>query len=281
MVFGRLGWRVIEWMGALIGALAGSVLRIRRRHVVESLRSAGVAEPERVASAMYRSLGVGLCELLGSGLFSSRELGDRVRVDGRALLGSGLGAVVATAHTGNWDLVACEAARTVPLTVVTKRLSIGWLDRLWQGIRLRRGVRLARAGSAFATARDALRLGGAVAMLIDQAPERTRGAIRMRFFGRMAWVDLAPALLAMRLRRPLIAAFPLRGADGTYTLHVAGRLEPPRSASRAWAGEAMTVVTGWLEDFVRRHPEQWLWMHRRWKGVEGDGRGSRGDHAAL
>jgi KDO2-lipid IV(A) lauroyltransferase len=175
--------------------------------------------------------------------------------------------VAATAHTANWDLVACEVARRLPLTVLTKRLSVGWLDRLWQRTRARRGIRLAEQGAALKAARRALRRGEVVAMMVDQAPERHRAVTSCPFLGQQAYVDLAPALMALRFRRPLVAAFPVRLAEGSYALHLAGVLRPPQRASRPWAEQAMAQVTRWLDEFVRDHPEQWLWMHRRWKGL--------------
>jgi KDO2-lipid IV(A) lauroyltransferase len=85
------------------------------------------------------------------------------------------------------------------------------------------------------------------------------------FLGEAAEIDLAPALIAMRARAPLAAVFARRLPDGTHVAELAGVIEPPEHPSRAWAEQAMTTVTEWLETFVRRHPEQWLWMHRRWK----------------
>ena len=105
-------------------------------------------------------------------------------------------------------------------------------------------------------------------MLVDQAPERARAVMACPFLGRTAYVDLSPALLAQRFRCPLVAVFPLRLRDGTYTLESAGTLYPPGRPSHSWAEDAMRQVTAWLEQFVRTHPEQWLWLHRRWKGIE-------------
>jgi KDO2-lipid IV(A) lauroyltransferase len=198
-----------------------------------------------------------------------------------ALRADGRGAVLATAHTGNWDLAACAVAAHAPLTVVTKRLSIGFLDRLWQGARRARGVRLVQAGGAARAIAAALRRGDLVAMLIDQAPEqhravigvpfaqpprRNRAVIRVPFLGAPALVDLSPALAALRARVPLVAAFPVRDADGRHSVEIATVIPPPARPNRRWAEEAMLEVTQKLEAHVRRHPEQWLWMHRRWKG---------------
>lgn len=267
----RFVWQLAAPLGAAIGWLAGSVLGIRRRHVVQSLGAAGIDEPGRVASAMYRSLGRGLCELGALALAPRRALARMDLSEAASVLPPGRAAVIATAHTGNWDLLGCAAAQRWPLTVVTKRLSVGILDRLWQGLRRGRGVSLVGAGGAARAAARALGQGGLVAMMIDQAPERERGAIRVAFMGRAAWVDLAPALVAMRARARLVVLFSHRRADGSHASDLAGVIEPPAHPERAWAEAAMRQSTAWLEAHVRRHPEQWLWMHRRWKDAPASG----------
>lgn len=233
------------------------------------MRRAGIANPVEAASAMYRQLGRSLFELLGLAWRPRALL--RARIDDSVLTRAGdRGAVIATAHTGNWDVVACAVARRMPLTVVTKRLSMGMLDRLWQRTRRAQGVRLSLVGKAARDVASALARGELVAMLVDQAPERVRGVVRVSFLGADALVDLAPAFCALRARVPLVAAFPMRLPDGSLSVHVAGVLAPPKVPTRRWAEQAMTQVTWWLESFVRQNPEQWLWMHRRWKGTEAE-----------
>ncbi len=146
------------------------------------------------ASDMYASLGTGLVELsltgLGNESLSRRVDLSRVLPRITELRARGRGVVIATAHTGNWDLLACAAAERLPLSVITKRLSIGFLDRVWQSLRARRGVRLLVAGSALRPALDVLARGEAVAMMVDQAPERLRSTITAVFLGSEARVDL-------------------------------------------------------------------------------------------
>jgi KDO2-lipid IV(A) lauroyltransferase len=227
---------------------------------------------------MYRNLGRGLLELLLLPFVRNRHA---VRIPDAtwALVPPG-GAVLATAHTGSWDLVACTVARNVPLTVVTKRLHVGILDRIWQRLRRSSGVALLSGpGSARGVAR-ALGRGELVAMIVDQAPERVRAVVSVPFLGAKALVDLAPALCAARAHVPLVAVFPCRAADGTHTVHVPGVLTPPAAPSREWAERAMVQVTLWLEEFVLRHPDQWLWMHRRWKTTQAPDAAACGDELA-
>jgi KDO2-lipid IV(A) lauroyltransferase len=268
-----LPWSATASLGRALAWLVGGVLKVRLEHVVDAMRRAHVPAPERTARGMYRSLGRGVFELLWVGVRPKMPLAELVDFDSSILdeaFARGRGVVVATAHTGNWDLVACAAAERWPLTVVSKRLSIGILDWYWQRLRRRRGVKIAEVGGAARAAFEALSRREAVAMLIDQAPERERGTAKMRFLGRRALVDLGPALIAMRARAPLVAVFALRLPDGRHTVEMPGVLYPPEHASQDWVIDSMRTLTEWLEDCVLREPAQWLWMHRRWKGAGDD-----------
>ena len=176
----------------------------------------------------------------------------------------GRGVVIAGTHTGNWDLAACAMATRGELLVVTKRLSVGWLDRFWQTTRARRGVRLAYAGGAFAAARRALASGGAVVLMIDQVPVRRRHGIEVEFLGRPVLVDRSAAALAAASGAPLVVAAARRDEAGQQVLLVLEVLVPEGVPRRSWIDAATAAATRALDRFVRVYPEQWLWLHRRW-----------------
>jgi Kdo2-lipid IVA lauroyltransferase/acyltransferase len=267
-------------LGKALGLLAGSVLRIRRRHVETSLRAAGLEPAASLARGVYASLGTGVFELLRlagrpdeptTGLFEMSPESAAALERAGAL---GRGVVVATAHTGNWDLTACGTAEwlatrdphSAGLMVVTKRLSWKALDRYWQRLRAERGVTLVDATGATVAVREALRAGGVVALLVDQAPERASGVATLPFMGRPAKHDLAPVLLAARARAPLLVMAGYREPGGTHRLELldaldAADLRGGRDAAERAAGR----IAAALERFVRAHAEQWLWLHRRWK----------------
>jgi KDO2-lipid IV(A) lauroyltransferase len=270
---GRLPWRSLRPLGALLGWLAGSVLRIRRAHVEQAMRVAKVPDARARARAMYRSLGRSAVEFLWLGRHHA-QVEVHARIDAASLgtwrdaIARGRGVVIAASHTGNWDLAACAMAREVDLLVVTKRLSIRSLDDFWQSTRAGHGVRLADASGAVERARRALRRGGAVAMMIDQAPEGSRHAVVVEFLGRPALADRAPATLAVACGAPLVVAASRRDDAGNHVLHVLEVIVPPDRNKRAWIDEATVAATLALDGFVRAHPDQWLWLHRRWKNLD-------------
>jgi KDO2-lipid IV(A) lauroyltransferase len=269
-----LPWWSLRRLGGLIGFLAGSVLRIRRAHVEASVRRAGIGRPDHVARAMYASLGTSVFEFLWmvgrrGRAFSHVTLSERAE---RALeahgvtTGAAKAMVIATAHTGNWDVVACASAeRRVPLAVITKRLRVAWLDRFWQGERATRGIELLHGVGVLADAVRCLERGRSVAALIDQAPERTLSVTRTSFLGKLADCDRTPALLSARARVPLALALGYRRPDGTHEIDIPLVIHPPPRPSRAWVEEATRRLNDELEAFVRARPSQWLWLHRRWK----------------
>lgn len=287
----KLPYSTLRPLGAVLGFVAGSVLRIRRRHVEAAIARADIpaaastyaarASASRVARGMYASLGAGLFELLWLAGQGAEALDGRFEVTPacaealRRATSGGRGVVVATAHTGNWDLSACAAARWLtslhgigrrsPLHVVTKRLSWRSLDRLWQRLRAERGVTLVGAEGAARSVREALGRGAVVAMMVDQAPTREGSVLSFPFLGEVARHDLGPVLLAARSRASIIIVFGSRGPDGRHLLELGGVIDPGALRAQGGVLAASRTIAASLERFVRARPEQWLWLHRRWK----------------
>jgi KDO2-lipid IV(A) lauroyltransferase len=274
LLVGLLPWGALAALGRAVGWFAGSVLGVRRAHVESAMSAAGVEAPAREAGAMYESLGRSALEFLWVAR-RAREFAPHVVMDPssaapwRAALEGGRGVVIAASHTGNWDLAACAVAGDVELLVVTKHLSAPSIDRFWQSTRARQGVTLTGAEGALSRGREVLRRGGAVAMMIDQAPSSRRHTVAVEFLGQPALAERAPAALAAAAGAPLVVAAARRSASGQHVLHVLQMIEPRGSQpARAWIAEATVAATRSLEAFVRAHPSQWLWLHRRWKQPE-------------
>ncbi len=229
---------------------------------------AGIARS--FAARMYRSLGASLVELLWLSARpawpashvtdldeSSRVILDRIHARGR-------GMVLATAHTGNWEIAAAAIAERYPLTAVAKPMHVGWVERFCQRVRAARRIAVVSPRGALSTARAALGRGEVVAMLIDQVPDRARHALAVEFLGATAHVDRAPAVLAAAARAPLVLGL-ARREGARQVLEVLAVLEPPAHPGRAWVDDATRATTVALDRFVRAHPSEWLWLHRRWR----------------
>ncbi len=262
-------------LGRPLGWIVGSLLRIRRDHVETAMTRARIRGSSDVALEMYASLGALVMELLWLAGAPRRDLRPVVRVDPASarlldeVLGSGRGAVFGASHTGNWELAACAMAQRTRFSVLVKPVSLGVFDRFMKQMRKRYGVGLLEGPGAIAEARRELDAGRVVAVLVDQVPPREDFADRVPFLGADALTDRAAAGLAASAGVPLVLTASRRAEDGTQVLHVLSVREPPPRGRTEWAREATRQVTEELAAFVAEAPDQWLWMHRRWKRLPG------------
>jgi KDO2-lipid IV(A) lauroyltransferase len=266
----RLSARTVARLGAALGAIVFALLRIRRAHTVAALgRSLSLPRSEATALArqVYRHLGRSVLELLRVRALRREEAEAMLGLEGRAhldrLLAEGRGLLVLTGHVGSWDLLACAAGRLgYPLHVVTRSLRASGLNRFWMESRRAAGVTLHPArGSAAALVR-ALREGAIVALVLDQ---HEPGGEVVPFFGQPAATSLSLARLARATRAPVVPAFLLHEQEGHRL--VLGEVMPLcwTAKKREDLRQATLAFNGILEQQIRSCPEQWLWLHRRWK----------------
>lgn len=174
----------------------------------------------------------------------------------------GRGVLVATAHLGNWEFSAfAHALMTAPMAVVVRPLDNPLLDALVTHYRTLSGNRVIGRGQHFLRPLvETLRANGAVGILVDQNVTADRGVF-VDFFGRKACVDAGLARLAHRTGAAVLLGYALWSDDEQrYVLHFEPEIE--------MTGDALAdtqAVQSRLEAAVRRAPDQWLWIHRRWK----------------
>ncbi|MEZ4431287.1 MAG: lysophospholipid acyltransferase family protein [bacterium] len=264
-------------LGRALGWVWYRVVPIRRgvaRANVAAALGTGPAETEVVVAGMYRHLGRAFVELLR---FTRRR--PSVRVEGRehldAALAAGRGALVLTAHLGNWELLV-QAGMWVdrPVSVVTKRLRAGWAEAAWRALR-RGGPALFPAGASARLVVAALGRGEVVGYVLDQhSPEKQ--AVRAPFFGRMAATSGDLVRLARLTGAAVVPVFIWR-AGGEHVIRVGPAVALAWSADKRADVEVGTRrCLAVVEAAIAARPEQWLWIHRRWKGAAADAGGGRG-----
>jgi KDO2-lipid IV(A) lauroyltransferase len=178
----------------------------------------------------------------------------------------GRGVIAVTAHFGNFDLLACtQALRGVPLHVLTREQHLGGFNRYWMSVRRKLGVGLLPVRDSALRIHRLLKQGQVVAMVIDQHVSGSRG-ILVPFFGRPASTVHAPALFAIATGAPLLPVTIERLPGGRHRV----TFDPPVSVDGTGGrdGEVLRVtaeLNRWLEGKIRARPDQWLWIHRRWK----------------
>ncbi|MBI3455984.1 MAG: lysophospholipid acyltransferase family protein [Candidatus Rokubacteria bacterium] len=272
---GRLSPEVSQPIGAKLGELAYWALPGRRRVALMNLERAlgsdlTARDRTALARANFRHLGVTGLECCRLFFGPPGAMLARVQIGGvehiKAALAEGRGALYLGAHFGNWELLAAAHVLTglPPLNVIIRPLDNPFLDRLVTRGRERGQLRLILKRAAVDGVRRALTRGECVGILLDQ--NAGRHGVFVPFFGQPASTSRSLAVLALKTGAPVVPAFihRLPGGDHEVTLEPAVPLA--RTGQRERDVEVNTArFNEVIERQVRTHPEQWFWVHRRWK----------------
>ncbi len=243
--------------------------RIAHRNLAAAFPNRTGAERRSIARAAFAHFGRLLFELLKFSTLSPEAMLARVEFEGedraRLAYAQGKGVLFITGHFGFWELHAMvHALRIQPINLLARSLDNPQLNNLLERIRQRTGNTVVYRRGTIRRVMRTLQSGQGVAVLIDQHI-MTRDAIYVDFFDRPAATTSAVAALALRTGAPVVPVFALPRGRGRYRVIYEHAVEPPRSDSADAVREFTQRCTDVLEMYVRRHPDLWLWMHRRWR----------------
>ena len=264
---------LVRAAGTLLGRAVYTFDRARRRIAQRNLASAfpGRSERERkaIARAAFGHFGRLLVELMKFSTLSDTMMLARVEFDGkdraRLAYAQGRGVLFFTGHFGFWELHALVHALALePFSVIARPLDNPYLNTLLEHIRQRTGNPVIYRQGMIRQVMRTLQAGHGIAVLIDQHIQ-ARDAVSVDFFERPASTTSAIAALAIRTGAPVVPCFALPLGPGRYRMIYEHPIEPPRADSADAVHEFTQRCTDVLEMYVRRHPELWLWMHRRWR----------------
>jgi KDO2-lipid IV(A) lauroyltransferase len=264
---------VVDACGAALGwafyTLDGPHRRIALRNLATAFPARAEAERRAIARGAFDHFGRLLFDLLRFASLTPAEMLARVEVDGeersRAAYAQGKGVLFVTGHFGYWELQAMvHAVQAEPVAILARALDNPYLNRLLEDIRQRTGNTVVYRRGTIRRVMRTLQAGRGVAVLIDQHI-MGRDAIYVDFFERPAATTSAVAALALRTGAPVLPVFALPLGRGRYRMIYEHPVEPPRADSPDAVQEYTQRCTDVLEMYVRRHPELWLWMHRRWR----------------
>jgi KDO2-lipid IV(A) lauroyltransferase len=272
-VVSLLPMRLVRRCGAALGRLAYALDAAHRRIALENLAAAFPSRPARerrmLARAMFAHFGSLLLELLKFGTYTPDQMHAAIDVEGeeraRQAYQQQRGVLFFTGHFGYWEIQAIvEPLHGHPISVLARPLDNARLNEMLERIRTRTGNSVIYRQGAVRKILRELTANHGVALLIDQHLH-TPDAIYVDFFRRPAATTSALAALALRTGAPVIPVFALPLPRGRYRLVYEHPVDPPHADTPDAVREFTQRCTDVLEMYVRRHPELWLWMHRRWR----------------
>jgi KDO2-lipid IV(A) lauroyltransferase len=269
--------RWASWLGEQLGAIAFSLLKHQRQAALTSLSIAypQQSETERteLARRSFRHLGRAVMEIICIRQFDGRrhalvewDPASRAAMD--AALSRGKGVVFVTGHVGHWELLARYVAlEGYPAAVIGKETSDRHTTGLIERFRASGNLRVIWRGSPGAAKEmlRALKSNSILGILIDQ--DTKVQSVWVPFFGKLAKTPRAAADLAIRTGAVPMLGFCTRVGPLRYRITMR-ECEVPALEREAAVLELTAQLTAGIEQHIREYPEQWVWVHQRWKSVQ-------------
>jgi Kdo2-lipid IVA lauroyltransferase/acyltransferase len=271
-LFGALSLDRASGLGGWIGRRIGPRLKLNRRaaaNLAMAMPEIDAAGRARILDGMWDHLGRVFAEYPHLGAFDPYGADDdHLVVDNAELMDTlrddGIGCIFFTGHIGNWELGLLGATR--------RGMTLGQLYRPANNARVDRLIMAARApvggnyqpksGRGLRSLMVMLKRGDHLAIMADQ---RYNEGIAVPFFGHDAMTAPTIAELALRYRVPVVPARVIRLEGARFRLEFEEPLPLPDSGDKQRDVLAlMTTINARFESWIREHPEQWLWVHRRW-----------------
>lgn len=263
-----------EFLGLLLFHAWGSRRRIAIENLEKAVSAGGItinAPAKEVIRENFRNMGRSFAEVvkiyfgLGRKIFESVEivgLEHAYRAHER-----GRGIMFITGHCGNWELLAlASAAKIRGFSVLARPINNPYVNSFIERTRQKYGNNVIYKDGALRSMFQVFREGGAVGILMDQSVLASEGYV-VEFLGRGAWTTKMPALLARKWEVAVIPVFIHREGTGhKIVLYPEIGLSESPDKEEAFIEDTRSF-SGYIENYVREHPSEWLWIHRKWKRV--------------
>lgn len=263
-----------EAIGDFVGFLWFDVLRIRRKVAIDNV---GIAFPEKseeertqIARKSLHHMGRTLTDYALFPFFKEKQVHEYFDFEGlhyvEDALQKGKGALLLTLHLGNGDFAIAALSRMgLPINLISKEFKSRWLNDLWFGMRRKHGTKFISPEKSSFDILRALKRNELVFFVLDQFMGPPIG-VRTSFFGKETGTAAGLALMAYRTGAPVIPCYTYRREDGKQVAVFEEPIPYRDDSLREKNIAVMTqIYTDKIETIVRRHPEQWMWIHRRWK----------------
>ena len=241
----------------------------KRRNVRTNLFVVGGPDSNRAILGVFRNHSMNVIEMFASSRWNSREITGRIEFPQRRLLdetlAAGKGAVLATAHIGNWELPALLLGSLgYRLTVVAGEQINSFLSDPVRSAKEDRGIEVIGPWHPYRRLYRTLKAGGLVALLLDG--DIFEGGVKVEFFGREVSLPRGAARLAMSTGAPVLGAYCRRISDGVSRISMETILRPGEAARIGEVASQKRIFPA-IEGYIRENSDQWCIFRRFWEGV--------------
>jgi len=272
--FQLLGLNLSRRFSFLIAVLFYYIIPIRKKTVLENLHNAFPDYDEKklksIAFGSYKSFAIALAEILYIPAMSKEEIKKQVDCINVELIREkyeeNKGVILLSAHFGNWEFMATSLAAqlNIPISIVIKPQRNPYVTNWMNKARTKWNNEIVPLGISIRQTYQTLKDKKIVAMVADQrGPEES---IKIFFFGRNITVLTGPATLSLKTGAPVLYGISVRQDDYSYksVMTEISNENLPESNEEKIKELSQRHMT-YLEGYIRKYPEQWLWMHKRWK----------------
>ena len=261
-------------VGSMIGSMVPYAARKEYRLAVEHLTIAfgnekSTQEIRELAREVFRSLVSNFVDTIRLKVMTQEEIINVCIPHNKdrffEVYNKGKGIIAMSGHVGCWEMMGSYlAAIGIKTEAIAKKLYDPRIEQLLFDSRVSGGMKVLSRGENTRDIIRALRKGHLVGMLIDQ-DTKIRGEF-VEFFGKPAYTATGPALLSLRYGIPIVPLFTCRDKNHKHHIYMgdAVAIEPTGDMERD-ISELTVLLSKVTEYFIREHPEQWVWFHRRWK----------------
>jgi len=261
----KISYRVGYAVARLLDRLLPKLRRVASRNLAMAMPELSLAETRSITDGVFRSVGRLLVALAYFPAIEKSSVGDWISYQGlehyQAAKQKERGVLIATAHLGNWELSAfAHALMTEPMNIMVRPLDNPLVDQIVETRRTMSGNRLIFKKDAARLVLKALKQNEPVGILIDQNTTPSEGVF-IDFFGKLACAGVAFVKLAYHSQAPVIPGFALWD-EPTQRYILRFLPEVPLTGDPTADTQSVHAV---LEQAIRQNPDQWMWIHRRWK----------------
>ena len=257
------------WLGMIAYRLATEQRKLACEHIRQALGISDEAAIKTIVKKCFANLGKNIVEFMLFPRMNLKKIQQVVSFEGvqhvENALARGKGAIILTGHFGNWELLAASISTTVsPLSPIVRELRSPRLNAFVSKYREKAGYSTIDRNTGVRQALRCLRNNNLLGIVADV--DTSVNGVFVDFFGRPAYTPYSPIAFALRTGASILPSFIIRKPDNTHQAII----EPPLTLERCDDKEKELVIntqkyTKVIESYIQKNPEQWIWMHKRWK----------------